>query len=206
MSDVQQFYTKSNFEIKEEVREGGEKQVCIQGYALIFDSLSEDMGFREIIKKGALEKTDFSDVILTFNHSNDNVLARNNKTDGIGSLKLTVDDKGLFFEGIPTGTTYSKDLIENIQAGIIDKCSFRFSMDYGDNEAQTWDWDSGTRGYDVRFINKIKKISDVSLVTNAAYNSTSANTYLREKADSIKELEAAKNNEIEKLKLEIELM
>ena len=34
-----------------EIRSDGDKKDYIQGYALIFDSMSEDMGFREIIRK-----------------------------------------------------------------------------------------------------------------------------------------------------------
>ena len=148
------FSCTSQFEVREI---GEEKQLGIQGYALRFNSMSEDLGYREVIALGALDDTDLSDVILTFNHSEDKVLARNNKQEGTGSLKLTVDSQGLFFEAIPTDTTYSRDLIENIKNGVIDKCSFRFRIDWGDKEAQKWDWDDGIRGYDLRTIKKIKK-------------------------------------------------
>ena len=149
------FSCTSQFEVREM---GEEKQLGIQGYALRFNSMSEDLGYREVIALGALDDTDLSDVILTFNHSEDKVLARNNKQEGTGSLKLTVDSQGLFFEAIPTDTTYSRDLIENIKNGVIDKCSFRFRIDWSDKEAQKWDWDDGIRGYDLRTIKKIKKI------------------------------------------------
>lgn len=193
------FSFSSNFEVREL---GEEKKVAVQGYAVRFDSMSEDLGFREIIARGALDKADFSDVILTFNHDVDKVLARNNKTEGDGCLKLTVDSEGLFFEAIPTDTSYSRDLIENIKAGVIDKCSFRFRIDWSDSEAQTWDWDDGKRGYDLRTIHKISKITDVSLVTFPAYNSTSATTYKRAKEEQEHEKEQA----IEREKLTIELM
>lgn len=193
------FSFSSNFEVREL---GEEKKVAVQGYAVRFDSMSEDLGFREIIARGALDKADFSDVILTFNHDIDKVLARNNKTEGEGSLKLTVDSEGLFFEAVPTDTSYSRDLIENIRAGVIDKCSFRFRVDWGDSEAQTWDWDDGKRGYDLRTIHKISKITDVSLVTFPAYSSTSATTYKRAK----EEQEQEKQQAIEREKLIIELM
>ena len=190
----------TTFEVRN-VGEGEQKNVHLQGYALTFDSLSEDLGFREIIRKGALDNCNLDNVVLNINHDMDKPLARNNKGNGIGSLTLTVDEKGLFFDAIPTDTSYSRDLISNMEAGIIDKCSFAFSLDWSDSEAQTWDWDTNNRGYDLRTINKIKEIFDVSIVTNPAYESTSCTSYKRAKEDLVKE----KNNEIMKRKLKLEL-
>ena len=156
----------TTFEVRS-IGEGEEKQTHLQGYALTFDSLSEDLGcFREIIRKGALDNCIMDNVVLNINHDMDKPLARNNKFEGIGALTLTVDEKGLFFDAVPTDTSYSRDLITNMSVGLIDKCSFAFALDWSDNEAQTWDWDNGKRGYDLRTINKIKEIFDVSIVTN----------------------------------------
>lgn len=182
----------SNLEIREV---GEEKQTHLQGYALTFDTVSEDLGFRETIRKGALDNADMSNVVLNFNHSMDKPLARNNKSEGIGSLVLTVDEKGLFFDAIPTETSYAKDLLENMRQGLISKCSFAFSLDYEDRDSQSWDWDDGSRGYDFRTINKIAKIYDVSIVTNPAYESTSCTSYQRAKEDYTKEVRKAKEKE-----------
>lgn len=189
--------------IVREIGEGDSKEIHIQGYALTFDTISEDLGFRETIKKGALDNCDMSNVVLNFNHNNNMILARNSKREGIGSLVLTVDDKGLFFDAIPTNTTYSRDLIENMQNGIVGKCSFAFSIDWRDSEAQSWDWDDGDRGFDFRTINKIKNISDCSIVVNPAYESTSTSVYKRAK-DAMDESKEEK--EIENLKRDLELI
>ena len=157
----------SNIEFRE-VGEGEEKELRLQGYAITFDSISEDLGFREIIRRGALDETDMSDVVLNINHNNSNILARNNKVEGPGSLRLSVDDKGLFFDASPTDTSYAKDLIENMRSGIIGKCSFAFRLDYRDEDSQTWDWAKDENDFDMRTINKIESISDVSIVTNPA--------------------------------------
>ena len=179
----------TTFEVRS-IGEGEEKQTHLQGYALTFDSLSEDLGcFREIIRKGALDNCIMDNVVLNINHDMDKPLARNNKFEGIGALTLTVDEKGLFFDAVPTDTSYSRDLITNMSVGLIDKCSFAFALDWSDNEAQTWDWDNGKRGYDLRTINKIKEIFDVSIVTNPAYE----------------DLESEKNNELRKQRLKLEL-
>lgn len=169
--------------IKFEVRQDDNKQTHLQGYAIVFDKLSENLGyFKEIIRKGALDDTDMSNVVLDINHDFDKILARNNTDNGIGSLTLTVDDKGLYFDAIPTDTSYARDLLANMEAGIINKCSFMFTLDYSDDSSRDWDWDTtGERGYDIRRINKIQSIYDVSIVTNPAYEDTSCSTYKRAK-------------------------
>ena len=194
----------NNLELREV---GDEKEVHLQGYALTFDTISEDLGFRETIRKGALDGTDISNVVLNFYHDMNKPLARNSKSTGKGSLTLKVDEKGLFFDAIPTDTSYSRDLLENMKEGLIGKCSFAFSLDYNDSEAQTWDWDDGTRGYDFRTINKINRLYDVSIVTNPAYESTSCTSYTRAKEVANEELRQAKElEEIELLKIELELI
>lgn len=191
-----------------EVREVGEnKDIHVQGYALTFDTVSEDLGFRETIRKGALDECNMGNVVLNINHDMDKPLARNNKSDGVGALTLSVDDKGLFFDGIPTDTTYARDLLVNMQEGLIDKCSFAFSIDYSDKNSQTWDWDDGSRGYDFRTINKINRIYDVSIVTNPAYESTSCTSYSRAKDSHVEEINKAKEErDLELIKIELELM
>ena len=193
------FYVKGSFEVREI---GEDKKTAIQGYALKFDTLSEDMGFREIISRGALDDADMSDVIFVQQHNELLIMARNNKEEGEGSLKLTVDNEGLFFEAIPTNTSYARDLVANVSAGVIQECSFRFTIDWNDRDAQAWDWDDGKRGYDIRTIKKIKKVKDVSLVVFPAYKDTGATTYKRAKDDAAAELQQAQ----EKEKLSIELM
>ncbi|CUN87123.1 HK97 family phage prohead protease [Clostridium disporicum] len=194
----------NNLELREV---GDEKEVHLQGYALTFDTISEDLGFRETIRKGALNNCNMDNVVLNFNHDMNKPLARNNKSIGKGSLTLTVDEKGLFFDAIPTNTSYARDLLENMKEGLIGKCSFAFSLDYSDSEAQSWDWDDGIRGYDFRTINKIERLYDVSIVTNPAYESTSCTSYQRAKDEAKEELRKAKEQrELDLIKIELELM
>lgn len=194
----------SNLELREV---GEDKEIHLQGYALTFDSVSEDLGFRETIRKGALDNCKMDNVVLNFNHDMDKPLARNNKQGGKGALTLTVDEKGLFFDAIPTNTSYARDLLENMKEGLIGKCSFAFSLDYDDQESQSWDWDDGNRGYDFRTINKIDRLYDVSIVTNPAYESTSCTSYTRAKEEMNDEIKKAKEQrELELLKIELELI
>lgn len=203
MTQEKEIRSLGKFEVRQ-IGEGEEKQTHIQGYALTFNTISEDLGFKETISRNALDGTDMSDVVLNFNHDISKILARNNKSDGIGSLVLTVDDNGLFFDAIPTDTTYARDLIANLESGIIGKCSFAFSLDWLDPDAQHWEWDDGSKGYDFRTINKIASISDVSIVVFPAYESTSSTLYKRSKDEYMEEL--AKEKELRELSIDLELL
>ncbi|WP_321833622.1 HK97 family phage prohead protease [Clostridium butyricum] len=195
-----------DFEVRE-VGEGNNKQIHIQGYALTYGTLSEDLGgFRETIVNGALDECDMSDVIFTFEHDISKILARNNKSNGVGSLVLSVDEKGLFFDAVPTDTTYSRDLIENLKNGIVNKCSFVFNIDWSNAESQKWDWDDGSRGYDFRTIYKLKSISDVSIVVFPAYNDTETSIYSRAKKECPNESELALELRKKQIENEIELI
>lgn len=80
-----------------EVRAEGDSRLVV-GYASVFDSPSEDMGYREIISKGAFDGVVMvSDVFALLNHDmRRGVLARSNK--GVGSLKMSIDDNGLKYQ------------------------------------------------------------------------------------------------------------
>ena len=70
----------------------------ITGYGILFESESVDMGFIEIIRRGAITQNelDNSDIFFYYNHDDSEVLARS--TNGEGTLKLTVDDIGVKYE------------------------------------------------------------------------------------------------------------
>src|ERR1039457_5103888 len=74
----------------------------ITGYAAVFNSPSEDMGFVELIEKRAFDKTLASkaDVRALFNHNADAVLGRTTS----GTLRLITDAKGLKYEIDPPDT------------------------------------------------------------------------------------------------------
>jgi hypothetical protein len=146
----------------------------IEGYALKFNKMSDTLGsflkFREKINPNALDNADMTNVVATFNHDENKVLGKSTIKDGIGSLQLSVDNIGLKFRCIPTDTTYSRDLKENIKAGVINQCSFSFTL-ADDEDADTVNYDEQTQTYE-RTINKIGKIYDVAVVTTPAYPDT----------------------------------
>lgn len=184
-----------------EIRSNERNDVYAEGYALKFNSLSEDLGgFKEVITPEALKETDFSDVRALLNHNADKVLARSSA----GTLDLNVDDKGLKFRFKIPDTTYGMDLAENLRNGNINQCSFGFSLDENGDEFR---YDEKENIYK-RTLNKIKEVVDISLVTYPAYKDSSV-------APALRSLSKIKGNEVEqrelehrkrKLKLELELL
>lgn len=142
----------------------------VEGYALVFDSESTDLGgFHEVIDRNALSGViEKSDVLCLLNHNEDKgVLARSNK--GKGSLRLQVDEKGLKYSFEAPKTALGDELLEGIRRGDISTSSFGFVV--GDDQ-----WEKRSDGTYLRTIKTIKELFDVSPVYKAAYKSTSVNT------------------------------
>lgn len=164
----------------------------IEGYALKYDKPSEVMGgfvrFIERIAPGALDHTDMSNVVATINHDQNQVLGRS----GV-NLTLTPDKVGLRFSVKPTDTTFARDLITNIKAGVINQCSFAFTVADNDS-AQEWE-ESTHDGVDYnRTIRQIDHLFDVSVVTTPAYPDTEA-TVGQRSMDMVKRMRSKKQNE-----------
>ena len=160
----------------------------VEGYAVVFESQSEDLGFFETIERGAItqELVDNSDVFALLNHDDEKVLARSK--NGVGSLKLTVDDRGLKYEFDAAETQLGNDLLEYLKRGEINTSSFAFALDYNDPEAETWERKNGAN---YRTIHKIAYLHDVSPVWNAAYSATSVSQRSLDKCKELEEKEAA---------------
>lgn len=167
--EIRQVTTK--FELR---ADGNENDIeVIEGYALKFNKDSSVLGgwvrFIERIDTHALDNADMSNVVATFNHDNNQILGRTNV-----NLDLFVDEIGLKFKVKPTETTYARDLLANIRSGVINQCSFAFTIPEED-DAQEWVDAGNSDNFDYyRSINKIEKIYDVSVVTTPAYPDTEA--------------------------------
>ena len=169
----------------------------VEGYAVVFDSQSEDLGFFEIIERGAItqELVNNSDVFALLNHDDDKVLARSNK--GVGSLKLTVDDRGLKYEFDAAETQLGNDLLEYLKRREINTSSFAFALDYNDPEAETWERKNGAN---YRTIHKISYLHDVSPVWNAAYSATSVSKRSLEKCKELEEKEVEQKKQEQEIR------
>ncbi|EHJ08432.1 HK97 family phage prohead protease [Staphylococcus simiae] len=165
----------------------GQQEMVIEGYAILFNTLSDDLGgFREIVSPNALDNVDISDVKCLINHSFDHIIGRTQA----GTLELEVDDKGLYFKCYLPNTSYARDIYENIKAGNVNQCSFFYTLPVNDTTARTW---SRQDGEYVQTINKIDELIEVSVVTVPAYKDTSVEVGQRTKSfEKFKELEQIK--------------
>ena len=125
-----------------QLRQSEGEQEVIEGYALKFDRWSDTLGwfypFREKLAQGCLDDTDTSNVVALFNHDSSQVLGRTG-----ANVELEVDNIGLKFRIKPTNTTLSRDLMENIRAGVINQCSFAFTVP---NEEGAEEWEETEEG------------------------------------------------------------
>lgn len=174
-----------------------ENKMIIEGYAITFDQpATHQYGsrkFTEVIKSGALRKTDMKDVPLRYNH-NDNVMIMARTRNK--SLLLIVDEKGLLIRAELLDTQSNRDLYKSIQAGLIDKMSFAFTVPEGGDK---WLFSENET---TREVTNIDKLYDVSVVDTPFYDSTSIYARSLELLDSEKrQLDSL--SEIETLKQKI---
>ena len=99
------------------------------GYALKFDQESNDLrGITEILDKNCIDDNIIknSDVLCTYNHDENRILARSK--NGLGTLKLTLDRTGLMYQfEIPDSPT-GAELKENLKRGDLNQSSFAFTF------------------------------------------------------------------------------
>ena len=169
----------NDFKIEMRSDEENQSKMIIEGYAAVFDSEtligSEDWGFFESIDKRAFDGANMKDVPLKYNHSDAvPILARTRNK----SLKLSVDEKGLFIHAELLDTQDSIDMYKRIKAGLIDKMSFAFTVkDEEVKKAKT----------PHRKILKFDRIFDVSVVDVPAYDDTSIYARSLKKAEAWKD-------------------
>lgn len=169
-----------------------EKRHLLSGYAIVFNSPSENMGFIETVDPNALDNVDLSSTFALYNHDFNNVLGKTGK-----NLSLNVDEKGLFFslELLPS----DEHIFELVQDGIINKMSFGFIV-------QDDDWQDETH----RTIKKLKSLQEISLVPVPAYEGTDIvakrGLDMSEKTEETQEETPDLQAELDALKAEIEAL
>ena len=167
-----------------EVRAIGEDR-AIEGYGIVFNKWSVDLGgFREMTLPEAVDGViERSDVFALMNHSFDKgVLAR--CTQGKGSMKLTIDDKGVKYSFAAPRYDLGNELLEGVGRGDIRSSSFSFTVaPKGDK------FEKGEDGMWERTVRKFDRVFDMSPVYSPAYTDTTV------AKRSIEELEADKSQE-----------
>lgn len=146
-----------NIDTRTEKREDG--TTSITGHASVFNHLSEDLGgFREKIAPGAFSDVLDNDVRALVNHDPNLLLARTTS----GTLRLAETEDGLQYSFDVPNTTYGNDLVISMERGDLTASSFAFTV-------QSDTWETNDDGDDIRTINKVKRLYDVSPVTYPAY-------------------------------------
>ena len=158
-------------------------KMVLEGYPIVFNEQTligdEDTGWIESIDPHALDESDMSDTPLKYNHQDITpILARVRN----GSLKLRIDDKGLFMRAELLDTQQNKDFYKMVQAGLLDKMSFAFNvLDEKRNDLSR---------PATRHIRKIGRLFDVSIVDVPAYDGTSLIARSKEIAEARSKAEA----------------
>ena len=136
----------------------------VEGYAVLFNQESKDLGFYETIEPNAIteEVINKSDVFALLNHDREKVLARSNK--GIGNLVLEIDERGLKYCFEALNNSLGDDIIEYLNKGMITESSFAFTV-----AKEEWVNKDGTYH---RTIKEIDELFDVSPVWVGAYANT----------------------------------
>jgi len=182
---------ESNFNLDEQGR-------TVEGYAAVFDTPSKNIGWTEVIHKGAITNETIidSDIFALFNHDEGKVLARSNH--GEGSLLLEVDNNGLRYLFDSPKTALGDELLEYLKRGDIKNSSFAFSVSR-DANSERWYKQNGEMRRDIY---KIERLYDVSPVFSPAYEATSCSKRYEEVKATSEEIDKQMNiykEEIEKL-------
>lgn len=148
----------------------------VEGLAAVYEQetrIADFFGeFIEVIRDGAFDETDFSDVRLLVNHDfNGIALARsrnNNKSDKPNTMQLTVDKEGVKIKAdLDTeNNEQARALYSAISRGDMDGMSFCFFVS---EKNQRWTTENGI---DKREILKVDKVIEVSAVNFPAYSGT----------------------------------
>lgn len=185
--EVEKRFITGGLEIRK--NDDGTESRTIEGYGVVFDSYSHDLGwFRERVNRSAFENVDMTDVVATFNHDFNQIMARTTNT-----LSLTIDDKGVKYSFEAPKTTAGNDLLENVKNGNIRGSSFMFTV--GEDR---WTFKKSTDEVDEREILKVDKLYELGPVTMPAYpeTTTSAKRSYDEAFNSVK----AKDNAEKEIK------
>lgn len=188
----------------------------IEGVAAVYEqetTIRDFFGeFKEIIRTGAFDDTDFSDVRLLVNHDMKGIaLARsrhNNKSDKPNTMQLSVGENGINIKAdIDTvNNEQARALYSAISRGDMDGMSFQFFVA---EDNQRW---SVKDGVEVREILKVDKVIEVSAVNFPAYEGTDINSRSLDSDKRALEnarakmLDSKQNKMVEALRLKTEIL
>lgn len=145
----------------------------IEGYAVVFGSESILLvdwceAYREIIEPGAVTEEDLKgwDIKMTMWHNREKLLARSNK--GTGSLRLSVDERGVRYEFETPDTADGNNALELVRRGDLSGSSFTFSTT--PDAVRYEEREDGTL---LRHVDRIGRVYEMTLASDPAYSETS---------------------------------
>ncbi len=121
-------------------------------YVLYYDY--DGQPIYERFERGCFDNCDMSDIIMQYDHAG-KVLARTSN----GSLIVEVTDEGLFVAADLGRTEAARDLYADIEAGMVNKMSWRF-------RTGTYYYDQETRTIVHKTVKKVYDVAPVSIPAN----------------------------------------
>lgn len=188
------------FEVRAEETEKGN---IITGRPIVYDERTDLGYFDEIIERGALDKTDLTDVRFLVNHDISKIpLARSRRNNGNSTMQMVVDERGMSIRVTldTENNAESRALYSAVQRGDISGMSFMFSIN-----GQSWD--DLESDHPTRHITDIGSVVEVSAVTFPAYGSTEISARSKETLDSARSaLENAREQRAKLVDTDLELL
>lgn len=193
-----EFY-KRNFVFDIRADTDDENGAYITGRPIVYESKT-DLGFcDEIIKRGALDDADLSDVLFLVNHNADMIpLAR--FRDGVknSTMQIQVDKDGLTMRVLLDieNNPEARALYSAVQRGDISGMSFMFTI-------SSDEWENLDSDHPTRNITTIGIVTEVSAVTFPAYEATKISARDKRAVEEARKAVSKRSGdvELEKLKL-----
>lgn len=162
----------------------------IEGYAIVFGVESRLIAdwwenYREIIEAGAITEAELAtmDIKMTMWHNRERLLARSNK--GVGTLKLSVDKKGVKYEFEAPETPDGDTALELVKRGDLAGSSFTYWSDENSSVQYTKDDDDVL----MRHVKHIDMVYEMTIASDPAFVQTSV---------TAREVEASMGEELKK--------
>ena len=177
-----------DFEVRAEETETG---YILTGRPIVYNSKTDLGYFDEVIRQGALDGADLTDVRFLVNHDVSKIpLARSRRNNGNSTMQFSVDEMGMVIEWVKLdveNNAEARALYSAVKRGDVTGMSFMFSID-GE------EWDNLRSDHPTRYITKIGTVVEVSAVTFPAYESTEINARSLEALDNARAaLDKARN-------------
>lgn len=155
----------------------GNTALVLSGRPVVYDTPTQindiDGSYIEVIRQGALDTTDLSDVRLLVGHDASKIpLARTPKT-----MSLSVDGKGLVMRATLPDTEAGREAYKAVERGDLRGMSYAFTVPEGGDS-----YDPVTN---TRTITRISKVYECSLTAFPAYESTTVSAESRDARRSL---------------------